>query len=180
MSKVKKTEKQHCKRNSSPPSRWARAFSGKAKEAIDDFNKVLVMDSRRYSAYVYRGLCREKIGAYAKALEDYTSALGMNPKDANIHNNLAWVYATDKDEKVQDNAKALEHAKKAAELSNERNAEILDTLASAYFINANVKEAVETERKAIKLEPDNEGVKKNLKNYEKGMLETQEMRQSGK
>jgi len=141
--------------------------SGKAQDAVEDFNKVLVMDSRRYSAYVYRGLCHEKSGNYISALKDYTSALGMNPKDAGIHNNLAWLYATAKDEKIQDKAKALEHAKKAAELSNERNAEILDTLARAYFFNGMHKEAVDAEEKAIKLEAGNEGFKENLKEYGK-------------
>ena len=38
-------------------------------------------------------------------------------------------------ENIQDKAKALEHAKKAAELSKEDNAEISDTLARVYFIN---------------------------------------------
>jgi tetratricopeptide (TPR) repeat protein len=128
------------------------------------------MDSRRYSAYVYRGLCMEKTGEYIEALKDFTSALGMNPKDAGIHNNLAWLYATAKDEKVRDNAKALEHAKKAAEISSERNAEILDTLARAYFINGMNKEAVEAEQKAVKLSSSNEQFKSNLKSYEKKVL----------
>lgn len=142
--------------------------SGKEQEAIEDFDNVLVMDSRRYSAYVYRGLCREKTGKYLEALKDFTSALGMNPKDASVHNNLAWLYTTAKDEKVQDRAKALKHAKKAEELSKGKNAEILDTLARAYFINGMVKEAVEAEKKALKIESNNEGFKENLKVYEKG------------
>jgi tetratricopeptide (TPR) repeat protein len=125
-----------------------------------------MLDSRRVGAYVYRGLCREKAGEYADALKDYTTALSMNPKDANIHNNLAWLYATANDEKVKDNIKALEHAVKAAEISNEGNADILDTLAMAYFVNGKVKEAIEAEQKALKLEPENERFKGNLKKYE--------------
>jgi tetratricopeptide (TPR) repeat protein len=142
--------------------------TGKAKEAIEDFDKVLVMDSRRGSAYVYRGLCREITGDYIEALKDYTSALGMNPGDASVHNNLAWLYSTAKDEKIQDRAKALEHAKKAAEISNERNAEILDTLARAYFINGMVREAVEAEKKGLQLSPGNKQFKDNLKIYKEG------------
>ena len=143
--------------------------SGKYKEAVGDFDKVLVMDSRRYSAYVYRGLCYEKSGNYIGALKDYTSALGMNPKDASVNNNLAWLYATSKNAQIQDKAKALEHAKKAAEISNYRQAEILDTLALVYFINGIMKEAVEAEQKAVKLEPGNEGFKKKLEKYEGAM-----------
>jgi hypothetical protein len=39
------------------------------------------------------------------------------------------------DESFRDKTKALEHAKKAALAIKERNAEILDTLARACFIN---------------------------------------------
>ena len=140
---------------------------GNDKEAIEDFDKVIILDARISTAYVYRGLCRVKGGDYKGALEDYQIALQSNPKDASIHNNLAWLYAMAKDEKFQDKLKALEHAVKAAELSNEGNGEILDTLAKVYFINGKVKEAVETENKALKLEPNNERFKENLKEYEK-------------
>ena len=46
---------------------------------------------------------------------------------------------------------ALEHARKAAQFSNEKNAEILDTLARALFVNGKIKEAEETEKKALGL-----------------------------
>ena len=58
---------------------------------------------------------------------------------------------------------------KAADLTKEKNAEILDTLARAYSINGKIKEAVETERKALKLEPGNEEVKAKLEEYKIGM-----------
>jgi len=144
---------------------WYR--KGNKDRAIEDFDKVIILDSRWHSAYINRGLCRTKGGEYKEALSDYKRALELNPKDANVHNNLAWLYATANDEKFQDKGKALEHAKKAAELSNERNAEILDTLARAYYINGKFKEAVETEKKALNLEPGNEEFKKNLEVYQK-------------
>lgn len=143
---------------------------GDNDNAIEDFSKVIILDGRRASAFSYRGLCRMKGCRYLEALRDYRSALKLRPKDASVHNNLAWLYATAKDEKFRDKIKALEHAKKAAELSMERNAEILDTLARAYHINGKFEEAVETERKAIRLEPDNEKFKENLKVYEKGFV----------
>jgi tetratricopeptide (TPR) repeat protein len=142
---------------------------GNDKEAIEDFDKVIILDARISTAYVYRGLCRMKGGEYQEALTDYQKALEFSPKDASIHNNLAWLYATAKEEKFQDKLKALEHAVKAAELSNEKNAEILDTLAKVYLINGKVNEAIEAEKKALKLEPNNERLKENLKKYEKAI-----------
>jgi tetratricopeptide (TPR) repeat protein len=143
--------------------------SGKEKEAEEDFDKVIIMDPRMSSAYVYRGLCREKLGKYRDALNDYTKALELKPNDAAIHNNIAYLYVSANDESFKDKAKALDHAKKAAQLSKEKNAEILDTLAKAYFINGQVKEAIDAENKALKLEPYNDEFKGRLKEYEKAV-----------
>ena len=141
--------------------------SGKEKEAEEDFDKVIIMDPRMSSAYVYRGLCRERLGKYKDALIDYTKALELKPNDAAVHNNIAYIYVSANDESFRDKIKALEHAKKAAELSKEKNAEILDTLAGAYFLNSMVKEAIDAENKALKLEPYNDEFKGRLKGYEK-------------
>jgi tetratricopeptide (TPR) repeat protein len=142
---------------------------GDLQKAIEDFEKLIILDPRSSSAYVYRGLCKLKGGDYQGALGDYSKGLELNPKDPSIRNNLAWLYATAKDEKFQDKLKALEHASTAAELSNERNAEILDTLARVYFMNGKINDAVETAKGALKLEPNNERFKENLKEYEKTM-----------
>jgi tetratricopeptide (TPR) repeat protein len=143
--------------------------SGKNEEAEMDFDKAIVMDPRMAIAYVYRGLCREKLGKYNDALSDYTKALELKQNDAAVHNNIAYLYVSANDERFRDKAKALEHAKKAAELSKEKNAEILDTLARAYFINGMVKEAIDAENKALKLEPYNDEFKIRVKGYEKAL-----------
>lgn len=143
--------------------------TGNEKEAEGDFDKVLIMDPRMSSAYVYRGLCREKVGKYKEALADYEKASELKPNDAAIHNNIAYLYVSANDETIRDKAKALEHAKKAAELSKEKNAEILDTLARTYFINGQVKEAIDIENKALKLEPYNDEFKMKLREYEKAV-----------
>jgi tetratricopeptide (TPR) repeat protein len=140
--------------------------SGKAKEALADLDRALLIDPRQTQAISYRGMCHERLGEYMAALKDYTDALTLNPKDPALHNNLAWLYATAGDEKVRDPAKAVEYAKKAAELSGENNAEILDTLARAYFVTGRKDEAVEAEKKALKLAPGNEGYNKSLQEYE--------------
>jgi Flp pilus assembly protein TadD len=118
---------------------------------------------------VYRGLCREKLSRYKDALSDYTKALELKTNDAAIHNNIAYLYVSANDESFRDKAEALEHAKKAAELSKGKNAEIMDTLARAYFMNGMVKEAIDAENKALKLEPYNDEFKGRLKEYEKAI-----------
>jgi hypothetical protein len=44
---------------------------------------------------------------------------------------------------------------------------VLDTLARAYFINGKGIEAIETEKKAIGLEPENKELNNNLALYER-------------
>ena len=140
--------------------------TGHYENAMEDFNKVIILDPRRSAAYVYRGLCQMNRGEYHGALSDYTTALSRNPEDATVHNNLAWLYATAEDEKFRDKAKALEHAERAAALSKEGNAEILDTLARAYFVNGKMQEAVDAENRALKLDPENGEFKEHLRIYE--------------
>jgi tetratricopeptide (TPR) repeat protein len=145
--------------------------NGNNEKAIADFDDALLLDSHWVLAYVYRGLARVNRGEYAEALNDYAAALKLNEKDPVIHNDLAWLYATAKDEKFRDKEKALEHAKKAAELSKEGNAEILDTLAQAYFINGEIQEALEAAQKAVQLDSQNQGFKEHLADYQKALEE---------
>ncbi len=137
------------------------------KEAEEDFDKTLILDPRMVNALAYRGLCREKLGKEKAALEDYIRAVRQQPDDVSNQNNLAWLYATAKEEGLRDKLKALEHASKAAALSKEKNAGVLDTLARVYFINGKMKEAIETEKKAVLLEPENKEFKENLALYER-------------
>ena len=143
----------------------ARYRQGRHEEALGDFDRALALDPRLASAYLYRGLCRVARGEYGPALQDYTAALGLNQDDATAHNDLAWLYATASDGRFRDPAKALEHARKAAQLSKEKNPEILDTLAKALFINGKLEEAEATEKKALNLDPENKTFKENLGTY---------------
>jgi Flp pilus assembly protein TadD len=92
--------------------------------------------------------------------------LQQNPNDVGGRSNIAWLYATGKEVGMKDRLRVLEHACNAAVISNEKNAGVLDTLARAYFINGKVKEAIETQKKAIDLEPRNKKFKESLAFYE--------------
>lgn len=140
--------------------------SGREREAIPDFDKALLIEPMLVQALSYRGLCREKTADYVGALKDHTDALMATPSDPALHNNLAWLYVTAEDDKVRDPVRALEHARKAADMSKHANPEILDTLALALFRNGRRVEAIETEKMALKLAPGNDRFRKALSNYE--------------
>jgi membrane associated rhomboid family serine protease/Flp pilus assembly protein TadD len=108
---------------------------------------------------------QEKI--YPDAIKHYQQALKLNPKDAAVHNNLAWLYATSEDEQFRDPQGALEHAQKAVELSQWRQATFIDTLAEALYVNGRYAEAVKTQKLALKLEPNNRELQDHMARYRK-------------
>ena len=92
-------------------------------------------------------------------------ALKSNQEDPLVWNQLAWTYATSKAPRYRDSAKALKYAQKAVSLSEGKRPEILDTLAEAYFVNGDFDKAIETERKALELDPDSAMLKESLARY---------------
>lgn len=86
--------------------------------------------------------------------------------DSTLLNNYAWFLATH-DAKLD---RALELARKAAALQPEA-AFILDTLGECLFRKGKIREAVETQRKALKLAPERqrEEMEERLRKFEKAL-----------
>jgi TPR repeat protein len=90
----------------------------------------------------------------------------LKPKDAHLLNQLAWWELTAKEEQFRDPVEALQLAKVAVAVSEEKEPALLDTLAEAYYANGDPQKAVELERKAIALNPsDLETYRSNLDKY---------------
>ncbi len=84
---------------------------------------------------------------YRKAETAYRKALAHDPDHIQALNNLAWLYATCPDTRLQNPMEALELAQRAAALSDE--AHVLDTLAESYFINGDYANAIAAGEKAL-------------------------------
>lgn len=93
----------------------------------------------------YGGLLYEK-GRYSEAESVLNAALSMDPDNAGILNNLAWLYATTP-EPFRNPSEALDLAERAAEI--DPKAHVLDTLAEAYYINGLYDQAIEAIDQAI-------------------------------
>ncbi len=81
-----------------------------------------------------------------KALKAYQKAYSLEPVNPEIMNNFAWLLLTSENLRLRDPAQALTLARAAAILAPKGH--ILDTLATAYWANGLVREAVETEKQA--------------------------------
>ena len=87
----------------------------------------------------------------AKAFEAYEQALALEPANPEIMNNLAWLLLTSVDPSLRDPGRALTLARSAVII--QPRGYIFDTLATAYWANELVEEAVASERQAIIADP---------------------------
>ncbi|MFZ2447267.1 MAG: M48 family metalloprotease [Syntrophobacteraceae bacterium] len=94
----------------------------------------------------YGGLLYER-GRYSEAESVLNAALGIDPNNAAILNNLAWLYATTPDP-YRNPSEALELAIRAVEIKPAPH--ILDTLAEAYYVNGRYEDALAAINEAIK------------------------------
>jgi len=116
--------------------------------AIADYNKAIELKADYYDAYTLRGICYGKKGRYEEAVADFTKALEKKPHYLN-YLGLAWIYATSKNDKHRNGARAVELAQKAVLLH--KTADSLHTLAAANAETGKFKEAVETQEEALDL-----------------------------
>ncbi len=100
------------------------------------------------------GDLKQELGRDAEALAAYEKSRTLEPNNPEILNNIAWLLVTADDPEVHDVERALALAKKAASLRPTAGY-ILDTLAAAYWANNMIDEALNAERVAIKLDPNN-------------------------
>ncbi|BHH85754.1 M48 family metalloprotease [Desulforhopalus sp. 52FAK] len=86
-----------------------------------------------------------------KAFVAYEKALSLDPVNPEIMNNLAWLVLTSEDLSLRDPLKALTLARSAATIHEKGY--ILDTLATAYWANGLVAEALAAEERAMVVDP---------------------------
>ena len=97
------------------------------------------------------GAVHARRGQSDLAIKYLTEAARLKSDDADVLNDLAWVLATTKNDKLQNPNEAVKLAQKACELTKFSQPEHLDTLAAAYAAAGNFPEAITTAEKAIAL-----------------------------
>jgi Zn-dependent protease with chaperone function len=103
--------------------------------------------------FIYLGDFLQSRKLEQKAIDAYEKALVLTPMNAEVNNNLAWLLLTAKEQRLRDPERALTLARTAALLKDQGY--IFDTLATAYWANGLVEEALIAEVKALRLDPDN-------------------------
>ena len=105
-------------------------------------------------------------GEHARAGRLRRQAVSLYPDNANALNELAWFLVTTNDPKCRDASKAVELAKQAVALTDEKAGYILDTLAVAYYESGDLAQAVKYSTMAAQMPPVQPDVAKRAKQYQ--------------
>jgi len=124
---------------------------GKFDQAAIQFEEALKIrpDIAGVQADVGRILLRQ--GRLEQAATHLKKALQIEPDMIGPMNNLAWILATHKENRVREPDEAIRLAQRACDLTNNKRPDLLDTLAAAYAAAGRFSDAVEAAEKALKL-----------------------------
>ncbi len=149
----------------------SKALMEISKKAEEDFEKANKERMELFQGYM-ENITASKDGKGAAELGD--KLFKLIETDAMMLNQLAWTILTEEKVLHRDIPFALKVAKAAVDASKGEDAAILDTYARAQFDSGKVADALETQRKAVKLCKD-EAMKKDLEEalekYEKAAKE---------
>jgi tetratricopeptide (TPR) repeat protein len=87
---------------------------------------------------------------YKDALEILEVMLKETPKDYVLKNNTAWIYATVRDVKIRNGARAIQLAQEAL-LLNPIDCHVWSTLAEAYYISGRYEKALRSANEALRV-----------------------------
>ncbi|MGA2139905.1 MAG: tetratricopeptide repeat protein [Verrucomicrobiia bacterium] len=124
---------------------------GKIQEAIGHYEQALRIQPDFPEAHCNLGNALEQTGRVREGIGHYEQALRLKPDYPNAQNNLAWLLATLAPTDGGDPVRAVTLAERAGELTNNRVAAYLDTLAVACAAAGRFNDAIATAQKAIGL-----------------------------
>ncbi|MCR9197996.1 MAG: tetratricopeptide repeat protein [Planctomycetaceae bacterium] len=121
------------------------------RRAIADFSLALKIDDGYVEAYGNRAAAQRQLGLFADAKADLETAQTKDPLNYKPVNDLAWFYATVPEAALRDADKAVVLATKACEMTKYEDPNTLDTLAAAYALKGDFKQAQQWILTAIEL-----------------------------
>jgi tetratricopeptide (TPR) repeat protein len=124
---------------------------GNAQEAAKHLERFVELNPDSAEAQYYLAEASNQTGRPREAIGHYEQALRLQPDFADAYNNLAWLLATHTPAEGGDAIRAVDLAQRACELTGDRRAGYLDTLAAAYAAAGRFREAVATAQKAVEL-----------------------------
>jgi tetratricopeptide (TPR) repeat protein len=119
-------------------------------KASADYSRAIEQTPENAGALHQRAILHAQLHHWDKAAADYSRVLELNPKSVVDQNNLAWLLATCQDSKLRDPLRAVEHAKKAVELTPNQG-DYWNTLGTAHYRAGEWKSAIAALEKSTEL-----------------------------
>jgi Tfp pilus assembly protein PilF len=127
----------------------ALAEKHRLSEAEAHIKKAIQISPKFDEAYSNLGTVYIQMGRIDKAVKNLTKAIELKSDNTKALNNYAWLLATQKEVSAEDASKSVELASRACELTKNKDAELLDTLAVAYAAAGRFTEAIRTSDQAV-------------------------------
>ena len=124
---------------------------GRLPEAIEQYEQALRLKPDYAEVHYNLGVALVQLGRLPEAMGHWEQASRIRPDHSEAENNLAWLLATLAPADGGDPVRAVTLAERACELTNNRVAGYLDTLAAAYAAAGRFNDAVATAQQAIDL-----------------------------
>jgi len=127
------------------------AAQGRKDEALVEAKETIRRHPDHAPAYYYLGGLTGDAGDIAEAIRCYERAVELKPDYPEALNNLAWLLASHPDATFRDGARAVELARRACELTENKAPILIGTLAAAYAEAGRFEEAVRSGELAIQV-----------------------------
>jgi tetratricopeptide (TPR) repeat protein len=118
-------------------------------EALTDMNDAVRLDPASVDAHLERGRVHQDMRSYPAALADYQKAVELGPGESRCYNQCAWMLAACPQSECRAGVRAVALARRGCELTGWKDANILDTLASAHAECGQFDEALRWAAKAL-------------------------------
>ncbi len=125
-------------------------------QALAEYTALVDAGVQSYDVVFNRSQIYVNRRQWSAALADLEQAVKFKAESEHGLNGLAWLLATVPEESLRDPARAIELATQACEISEWKQAMIVDTLAAAHAAAGDFEKAVELEEQAVKLLNGNE------------------------
>jgi tetratricopeptide (TPR) repeat protein len=129
----------------------ALSQEGKFDEAISPYRFVLQREPNNAQVYYNIGVALQSQGKVDEALYNFRQAMRLNPAWPLPISQIAQILSLHPDTKIRDSKQAVKLAERAAELTNHKDAEVLNTLATAYAADGQLDKAIVTAQAALQI-----------------------------
>jgi tetratricopeptide (TPR) repeat protein len=132
----------------------AYTLQGQMEKAVADLSRFLELAPKQspllVQTYRLRAHANHQLGHFDQVLKDYRAILKLDPDNAAIHNQLAWLLATCQESKLRDPSQAVERARDAVRRAPQEG-NYWQTLGVAHYRAGDPKAAAAALEKSVEL-----------------------------